>query len=61
VSSKRPSPRGIQFAGGVTLPRQSVRYFKRHMWPNILTPFGWVAILAIVGALMLGAAMGFAN
>ena len=61
MSTKRLSPKAIQFAGDFAFPGRSARYFKRHAWPGILTPFGWVAALAIVGALMLGAALGFVN
>ena len=61
MRTKRLPPNAIHFAGDVALRKGGVPYFKHHMWSDFLTPFGWMAVLSIVGVLMLGAALGFVN
>jgi len=61
MSSKRSCPTAIHFVGYVSQPQDTAPFIGRHQWSDILMPVSWISILAIVGALTLGAALGLAN
>ena len=61
MSSKRSSPTAIDFMRDVSQSRGFAPFIERHPWSAILMPAAWITILAIAGALMLGAALGFAS
>jgi len=61
MSTNRSYPNAIRFVTHASWQNRIVPNSKRHEWSDFLTPFGWIAALATIGALMLGAAVGFAT
>jgi len=55
------SPARTDFIGRVSSRRANYQKYERHRSFQLLTPFGWMFALAVIGSVFLGAAIALAT